>query len=73
MQKWEYLVLTLWRHPDTGRLGVREVNTKEIPDWEQADPMRMLGQLGEDGWELVCSQDDPRGQRPDLLFKRPKA
>lgn len=31
-----------------------------------------LNMLGEDGWELVCSQPEWGNDAPSLIFKRPR-
>lgn len=55
--RWEYRTL----RPD------REATMHEV-----ADPGDALNELGDDGWELVCSVDYSGGGTKYLVLKRPR-
>ena len=48
-----------------------------MPQWEykivySSITEEELNRLGEQGWEVVCPSDTPRGNIEKLLMKRPK-
>lgn len=72
---WEYLLVSFQEHKGW---RPRYLNGQEVPDWMDAPVIHdYVGQLGEDGWELVSAS---AGQRMygltdvrQLYFKRPKS
>lgn len=73
MQKWEYRVLTLIgteytrEHTEFFSVGGNPAYYRWI--YEEG----LLGELGEQGWELVATCEEEINGTPKLIFKRPIA
>ena len=72
MQKWEYCFVTADTEKDQWR--ARHVNDRELSDWKKGPTMsQYANQLGEEGWELVCSTFSGGMGYYKYVFKRAKA
>ena len=74
MQKWEYLIIR-GGYSGSGFYGFkpRFLNDQEWESWDKLSLFSLMNELGNDGWELVCSLGYyPGNNENELLFKRPK-
>lgn len=72
--RWDYLVVSL---ADYHGWRPRYIDGREISNWMEAPLIHdYLGQLGEDGWELVAASAGKRlygsSDHYQLFFKRPR-
>jgi hypothetical protein len=79
MAKWEYAIVSLYEGQDESTkewrwvVSSRHKDLKEVEwaGWRQIE--EGVNEMGEQGWELMCSQPlEPSNRTILLFFKRPK-